>query len=183
LLVSAHLVIALIIAGLLIYATQQAYYVENPKADKAAVYPRRSKLWLTILWICGILQVILGTQVRSALEILEADFPATPVAQLVTKIGAVNYSHALLGIIIAVFTCYVGYMLMKQSRDISTLVREGARWMMILVLAQVILGVVLMIAGVPAVMQLFHLWIASIYIGILFMLSSAYRKGEIDAIG
>ena len=47
LLVSAHLVIAIIIVGLLIYATQQAYYIENPIADKEAVYPRRSKMWLT----------------------------------------------------------------------------------------------------------------------------------------
>ena len=182
LLVSAHLVIALIIAGLLIYATQQAYYLEYPQADKGAVYPRRSKLWLTILWICGILQVILGTQVRSALEILEANFPSTSAAQLVTRIGGVNYAHSLLGIIIGVFTCYVGYIIIKQSRNISRLVKEGARWMIILVLAQVTFGVVLMIAGAPAIMQLFHLWIASIFIGILFMLSSAYRKGEIDAI-
>ena len=181
LLVSAHLVIALIIVGLLIYATQQAYYIENPAADKEAVYPRRSQMWLTVLWICGILQVILGTQVRSALEILEANFPATPVAQLVTQIGMVNYVHSLLGILIAIATCYAGFILMKQSRNVSVLVREGARWMIILVLAQATLGVVLMIAGVPAIMQLFHLWIASIYIGILFMLFSAFKKGVVDA--
>ena len=73
--------------------------------------------------------------------------------------------------------CYI-----KQSRNISRLVREGARWMMILVLAQVTLGVILMMAGVPAIMQLFHLWIASIYIGILFMLHSAFKKGVVDAV-
>jgi cytochrome c oxidase assembly protein subunit 15 len=182
LLVSAHLAIALIIAGLLIYATQQAYYLESPSADKEAVYPRRSKMWLIILWICGILQVILGTQVRSALEILEANFPTTPVAQLVTKIGVVNYVHSLLGILIAISTCYVGYIIFKQSRNISMLVREGARWMMILVLTQVALGLILMMAGVPAFMQLFHLWIASIYIGILFMLHAAFKKGVVDAV-
>ena len=182
LLVSAHLVIALIIAGLLIYATQQAYYHEYPDADKAAIYPKRSKMWLTMLWICGILQVILGTQVRSALEILEANFPTTPVAELVTKIGAVNYVHAMLGILIGIFTCYAGFTLIKQSRNISRLVKEGARWMIILVLVQVTLGIILMIAGVPAIMQLFHLWIASIYIGILFMLHAAFKKGAIDAV-
>jgi heme a synthase len=182
LLVSAHLAIALIIAGLLIYATQQAYYLEYPAADKEAVYPQRSKMWLTILWICGILQVILGTQVRSALEILEANFPTTPVTQLVTKIGVVNYAHSLLGLLIAISTCYVSYILLKQSRNISILVREGTRWMMILVLTQVALGLILMMAGVPAFMQLFHLWIASIYIGILFMIHAAFKKGVVDAV-
>ena len=54
--------------------------------------------------------------------------------------------------------------------------------MIILVLAQATLGVVLMIAGVPAIMQLFHLWIASIYIGILVYAFSAFKKGVDDAV-
>lgn len=182
LLVSAHLVIALIIAGLLIYATQQAYYLENPEADKLAIYPKRANVWFKLLWISGILQVILGTQVRSALEILQAQFPTTPVSQLITNIGAANYIHSFFGILIGIFACYAGAMLLKQSQNISTLVREGVRGMIILVLAQVVIGMVLMMAGVPAIMQLFHLWIASIYIGVLFMLHAAFKKGAINAV-
>ena len=175
--VSLHLVLALIIASLLIYVTQQAYYLYNPQAERKSVYPRKTGMLMKILWAGGILQIILGTQVRSALEVLEASNPLAPVTSLIASIGAVNYIHTALGLLVAGFTCYTGFLILKQSQNISRLAKEGVIAMIILVLAQLALGIFLIIAELPAIMQLFHLWIASLYIGLLFLLYSAFKRG------
>jgi heme A synthase len=56
-------------------------------------------------------------------------------------------------------------------------VREGLWVMMILVIAQIGIGIVLFMAGLPSLLQLFHLWISSLYMGTVFVLYLAFKKG------
>jgi heme a synthase len=176
LLVSLHLVIALIIASILIYVTQKTYYLENPTAEEHSSYPRQVINWIGVLWAVGMLQVILGTQVRSGFEILAGKYPLLDKAALVGQSGPQAYMHAILGLLVAILTWYAGNMILRQSQEPSNLVREGIWVMMLLVLAQITIGVVLFVAGLPSLLQLFHLWIASLYMGTVFVLYLAFRK-------
>jgi cytochrome c oxidase assembly protein subunit 15 len=178
-LVSIHMVAALVIASILIYVTQQSYYLENPETEKDAVYPQRTHLWISLLWVVGIVQVILGTQVREGLEMLRERFPLLPASEFRNHIGSINYVHAVLGIVIAVATLTVGSVILRKSRRLSGLVRESIWGVMLLVTAQLAIGLVLVLAGLPSLMQLFHLWIAGLYIGALFVLYSAFKRGQI----
>lgn len=174
--VSIHMVLALVIVSLLIFVTQQSYYLEQPQADRGAVFPRRTRLWMSLLWIVGIVQVILGTQVREGLEVLRRRFPLLTGAEFREYIGPINYVHAALGIAIAAVTLLAGYAILKQSRHLSNLVRESIWGMIALALGQLIVGLSLVLAGLPSLLQLFHLWIASLYIGVLFVLYSAFKR-------
>ena len=62
--VSIHMVLALIIVSLLIFVTQQSYYLEKPEADRGAIFPRRTRICIILLCSDGIILAILGTQVR-----------------------------------------------------------------------------------------------------------------------
>jgi len=177
LMVSLHFLIALIIGSILIYATQQAYYLENPAAEKRASYPYQSRAWLGILWIVGFLQVILGTQVRSGFEILAQQFPLLAKPDLISHSGPMSYIHALLGLLAGVLTFYAGNTILRRSKQPSGLVREGLWVMMILVIAQIGIGIVLFMSGLPSLLQLFHLWISSLYMGTVFVLYLAFKKG------
>jgi heme a synthase len=174
--VSIHFIVALVIVSLLIYATQQVYYLENPEADKKAIYPHRIGFWMGLLWVAGIIQIVLGTQVRSAFEMLRAKFPLVSGINFPVPMSSINYFHALIGIIIAAVTWYSGVMILKGSKQVSALVRDGVMGIMLLILAQITIGFILVIAGLPSLMQLFHLWIASLYIGVLFWLNTAFRR-------
>jgi heme a synthase len=176
LLVSLHLLIALIITSILIYLTQKSYYIENPESEKSPTYPRKVGVWIGILWIVGILQVILGTQVRSGFEILADKFPLLAKPGLISHAGPESYMHAILGLLVGVLTWFAGNTILRQSKEPSGLVREGIWAMMLLVLAQIGIGIVLFMAGLPSLMQLFHLWIASLYIGTVLVLYLAFRK-------
>ena len=174
--VSIHMVLALIIVSILIYVTQKAYYIERPDADWETTYPPNVNLWIGLLWIAGIVQVILGTQVRAGLEILREKLPFLPATEFGNHVGPVNYIHAVLGILIAALTWYAGLIILRKSRNLSSLIKDGLFGMMILALAQLVVGFVLVTAGLPSLMQLFHLWIGSLYIGVLFLLFSAFRR-------
>jgi cytochrome c oxidase assembly protein subunit 15 len=183
--VSIHMVLALVIASILIYVTQQSYYLEKPEADRGAVFPRRTRLWMSLLWIAGIVQVILGTQVREGLEVLQQRFPLISGAQYGDYIGPMNYAHAIIGVISTALTLLAGFIILKKGRNLSTLIRDSVWGMIVLITAQFLIGLALVMAGLPAIIQLFHLWIGSLYMGILFVLYSAFRRqSEVDnAVG
>jgi len=174
--VSIHMVLALVIVSLLIFVTQQSYYLEKPEADREATFPKRTRLWISLLWIVGIIQVILGTQVREGLEMLRQRFPFFSGTEFRQYIGPVNYVHAVLGLVIAAVTVFAGYIILKRSSHLSGLVRDSVWGMIVLIVAQLVVGLTLVAAGLPSLLQLFHLWIASLYIGVLFVLYSAIRR-------
>ena len=63
--ISVHLVLALFIVSLLIYVTQSISYLDVE--SKKSGFPLKSGI--IILWILTLVQIILGTQVRSSIEI------------------------------------------------------------------------------------------------------------------
>lgn len=174
--VSAHLVLALIIVSLLIYATQQAYYNEFPDQAAKAHYPPNTKRYLAILWIISIIQVALGTQIRSALEVIAAQMPLLDDVARLSEVGAINHIHMTIGIIIAALTWIVSLNILRKGKGIARLGRHAAVWMLIVVSLQIIIGLGFVLFGMPEVIQIFHLWLASLFIGALLINYSAFRK-------
>ena len=127
----------------------------------------------------------MGTRGREGLEVLRQRFPLLSGAEIREYIGPVNYVHAILGIVIAAVTILAGYTILMKSRNLSGLIRESVWGMIVLIVAQLIVGLVLVVAGLPSLLQLFHLWIASLFIGVIFVLYSAFRRqtGGDHAIG
>ncbi len=184
-LISFHLLVALLIASLLIYATLKAYYLENPRSEQAAVYPKKVILWTAILWLAGLVQIIIGTQVRSAVENLSRENPLIPQIGILGQIGPTAFVHAVIGLVVAGLTWFFGNKILRLSHGESSLVRQGIWVMMLLVAAQIGIGLILFVAGLPSLLRLFHLWVASLYLGTVFILYLAFRKnlGSIHEAG
>lgn len=178
LIVSVHMGLALVIVSLLIYITQEAYYLEFPQAESGSRYPGGAKKWIAGLWAVSILQIVLGTRIREAIEILARDFPMLSKQALLDKAGAVQHVHWILGILMFLVTWRVGARIINAGKSPSGTVR-ACTWSAIgLIVLQLFVGIILISAGLPAAVQLAHLWIASIYIGALLVLFNAIRKSE-----
>ncbi len=122
--------------------------------------------------------MVLGTQIRSALEVISDRFPLASAAEWLSEAGVTNHVHLILGFTLAAFTLYVGNRIIKQGKQLSPMVRQSVVASMILVLAQIGIGLGFLVLGIPAVMQVFHLWVASLYIGALLVLFSAAGRGK-----
>ncbi len=167
--VTLHLSLALIIVSVLIYLMLQAYAEERGQAAE-----NRPKTLLTGyaagLWLFAMMQLVLGTQVREKLEWLSRNFPLFTEAEWLAQVGWIGKLHGLTGMMLAVLTWVVGYKLLTEHKAASALTRGCMLTMMGLSLAEVIVGLSLVWVGIPAVMQIFHQWIASLYIGAAFAL-------------
>lgn len=174
--VSIHMLLAFLIAGLMIYITQQAYYMEHPKDEKGSSYPKAISVHVGLLWGLTMLQVVFGTEIRSTLEYISSRFPLLPDSDWLGIVGSMRYIHAILGIVIAVGVWQTAVKILKESRPASYIVRYGSWGILLLTLLQVLIGLILFFVGLPEVLRLFHLWMASLLIGIQLMLFSALRQ-------
>lgn len=176
--VTAHLVLALLIVSLVLWIALEAYRREHPQEGRDAAYPRWTGLGIAALWLLALLQIGLGTRIRGVLEVLLDRFPLHSDAELLERVGLVSHIHLVLGLVIASLTWLVGVRLWRRSQRPSQLVLSGAAVAMVLVVVQLGIGAGFVLAGTPALVQLFHSWVASLFVGALLVLYGASRRME-----
>ena len=176
--VSVHMGLALIIVTLLIYVTQQAYYRENPDTETGAGYPKPALFWAGTLWAVSVIQILSGTRVRAGLEIETALEPLAGSSVLLDRVGVVEDLHWLLGVIVLVGTWQIGGQILKKSIRPSPVMRQAAWAMMLLVLLQIFVGFGMVLGGIPDLLQLYHLWIASLYLGAVSVVMFALLRNN-----
>ncbi|MBC8042790.1 MAG: COX15/CtaA family protein [Rhizobacter sp.] len=177
--VTVHLLIALVIISILIYAALQAYFLEQPESEQKAVYPKKSH-WILGLWVATILQVVMGTVVRAVLEGLRETMPLATEFEWMESARAVGILHGVFGVGVAASAGFICYRLLKESVP-SPLVRRSLLAMMALMLSQVLLGHALVFIGMPALLQVFHQWVASLQIGLLLIVYSVLKQAAPNA--
>ncbi|MBN1212724.1 MAG: COX15/CtaA family protein [candidate division Zixibacteria bacterium] len=178
-LVSVHLIIAFIIASLMVYIAQQAYYLEYRDTEKEAVYPGWIRNATRLLWLLVIGQVIFGTRMREALSLKIEQFPLASGAEIIAQIGFIKYLHPLLGTAIVILTLIISYSILKKSRTPSPLAWQTAWTLVGLALLQIVFGIVMSFFGLPDVIQTLHLWIAGLTSGmVLIALAAVTRQKE-----
>ncbi len=173
--VSMHLFVSLILLSLLTYVTQQSYYYEKPDADRGGSYPSGAAALIGTLWVVVIIQVVLGAYVRGGLEDLVKVYPLAGDLELIGRLGIIKWIHPLLGGAVALFAWIVGLRLLSNGRPVG-LVKQGVWWIMLLAAAQLMLGLGLIGIGTPALLQVFHLWLAALFIGALLPIYAAIRR-------
>lgn len=163
--VSIHMLIALVIASLLIYVT---YHSFNHERSHAGSDTKSHKSLLLILWFITIVQILFGTQTRSQIEIVWDQFPLLAASAVLARVGLINHIHAILGICVALCTILIGLKI-QRIPNLSENRKQNIWLMVILVFLQVVVGLILQIIGLPPVLQVFHLWIASLLIGVILI--------------
>jgi len=180
--VSLHTILALIIVSLLIYITQRAYQREQGDTLSIKV-PRKIGIEAGILWGAAIFQILFGTQVRSSVEVLGRNHPLSPDSDLVGMVGATGYIHFILGLLVIGFALHVVRAILKRSDEIPVYIRQVTFGVAILMMAQLVLGFMLVVIGMPELTRVFHLWVASLFLGLILVIYSALTRkaGEVHA--
>ena len=168
-LVSIHLGVALIIVSLMVFASISAFRFEN-RNEKPSDEASAIKWPVLGLWIAAMVQVVFGAKIRGGLELLTEKFPLEKPLELLSRIGFINDLHYLVGVILLVAAIFLGPKLLRVNSTKSPIIKQSAHGIIHIVLLQTILGAVLVIFGIPQIMQLFHLWFGALFIGVNTML-------------
>lgn len=180
LVVTIHMVVALVLLALMTYVTQQSYYIANPEADRGGHYPRGATKLVGALIGLVVLQILLGAHVRGALEKLAAAYPLAGDLELLGKVGVMIWIHPILGGLVSLFAWIVGLRILSSGEPVG-LVKQGVWWIMLLAAGQLMLGLGLISIGTPPLLQVFHLWLAALLIGALLSVYTALKRGRVVA--
>jgi cytochrome c oxidase assembly protein subunit 15 len=176
--VSAHMFFAFLIANLLTIATQRIYYVVNPDAEKGSVFPGGLRTWILIAWGFGLLQALLGAQVRGTIEAIAKALPLATEAEWVANLQPVNHLHIGLGFFLFALSLNVGIRTLREGQNLSSGAWQAAWAVLILSIGQIILGLLMLFGGVKPLAELLHLWSATLLIGCLLVLQTSICQAQ-----
>ncbi|MDP3718728.1 MAG: COX15/CtaA family protein [Acidobacteriota bacterium] len=171
--VTVHMVVALVIVQMLLYVTVRAF----PPAHPGTSAPKHVSTFAMVLIAITLIQIVLGTQVRGALD-AALDAGVARDAALAT-VGALDYLHRdaafvmLLGSILLCFWLVAKATAPTKAGHHMTLVWWS--WAVLgLAVAQVAVGLVMAYVSLLPAAQVVHLTLASLLLGaetVLLLLS------------
>lgn len=168
LMITLHMVVALLIVAILIYAIARAHtgYVQ------VEVVQDKSKLNL-VLGICllmGLSQIVLGTQVREAIDHIAAQMNYLARETWIEQIGIAFYIHRSYSLVILAVHLYLLFLLHKNVVQVGTL----SFWTYILtglIIGEIATGAAMAYLAIPAILQPVHLLLASLMFGVQVLLA------------
>jgi cytochrome c oxidase assembly protein subunit 15 len=168
--VTVHLIVALVIVSLLLYATVFAFFAETSRRRWSAGRPALA--WTTLLLIVVTLgQVALGAQVREGID--EAIGAGTLRAAALAAVGAYDRWHRDVSLVVLGLVLVVLLQIWSGREQHPALVR-ATYLMVVLVAGQLGLGLSLAYLGLTPAVQIAHLTVASLLLGtqtVMFLLA------------
>ncbi len=178
--ISAHMLIALVIVTLLLYVYQQTNDSVSQETSNSQAYPKITTTWALVLWLVAIVQIILGAELRGVFEIVISKYPLWGATQHATEVGFINNIHMIIGIGATLLSHVVGVGLIKASNSKGDPSRWTARLVMLLAVIQTLMGVMMMAFGLTPMFQLFHLWLGAMFVGATFVLWVQMKRGPVN---
>jgi len=181
--VTIHMGLALLIVALLLYAVHRAGILwqnesgQTEAIKSAEVLPPAETgglwavLWLALLATFG--QIVLGTQVREAVDMVAAAANYAGRETWISQLGATFTLHRAASVAVLVLVGYTSYELARVG---GRGVRALAGAAVALVLAEAAAGIGLAYWGLPALLQPVHLTLATVLFGVQFLMILGLRR-------
>ncbi len=172
--ITIHMVVAMIILAVLLYATFRAMSdrLEVRISDKS----RKTFLWISgIVLFLTMLQLVLGTQVREAVDVAK-NVMEMPRETWIDSVGFLYDVHRSFSWLLVIFGIALVYYNRKLNAP-SRLVNLG--WVIaLLIILQIFIGVGMEWFGMPGVLQVLHLVSVAILIcaQLLYMLITGFSQ-------
>ena len=161
--VTVHMLVALVIVQLLLWATVESLVVDRPAARPSTAV-RAFGWWAWAATALLLVQVAFGTLVRGKVD--EALDAAVPRIEALATVGALDTTHReLAGVVMAAVVALWLWAWLRHGGH-TPLVR-AAGLAMALVVAQVAAGIALAGLALPPAAQVAHLTLASLLLGAL----------------
>jgi len=161
--VTVHMVVALVIVSLLLYATVYAFLAGRGDPTGTPGTTRQPLAWATLALITvTLLQVILGTQVREGID--HALDAGVARADALATVGRFDMWHREAALLVSAATAWVVWLVWTRHRRERTLIRATVV-MTVFVGLQIVLGVSMAYLLLTPPAQVAHLTASSLLLG------------------
>ena len=173
LMITIHMAVALVIVALLIYTITRSQRETFARID-LAVLPAKFKTVLLVVMVMTLLQIVMGTQVREAVDFIAHEHAYIDRQFWREDFPIIFYVHRSFSSLILFTNEWVVWRLFDNVYKKHPLVRAGFLLFGLIVTA-ILAGVSLDRLGMPAIAQPIHLLMANLILGTQFFMWMALR--------
>ena len=165
--VSLHMILALFLVSVLSYTTIESYKLTNSNQFTGIHLSRSVSISLIALWILIIVEILLGTGIRTNIELIAIDNPLLSKGELLNSLESYKYLHSVLGFSLLFLSAYLSYLF---KDDFFGLSKQLVYFIFGMILFQIFLGELMIFFELPQLTRLFHTWGSSWLVGIIIIL-------------
>jgi len=174
--ITFHMLLALVLVGLLIYAHFRSGLLLEEKIQSHYI-PKKVEVFLLLGMVLMVIQVILGTQVREQIDVISSSLGGLLREEWVDRVGLNflihrSFSLVLLGIHVLYFVWAYKYAMRKSS------IRGWSHLLLLALLIEIVTGIGMAYFGIPAFLQPLHLVLGSIILGLQLVLFLQLRRNN-----
>lgn len=179
--ITLHMLLALIIVALLIYTVARSQRDSFGHID-TRLLPEKFNTVLIAAMIMTLLQVIMGTQVREAVDFIAHEHSYIDRQYWRDDFPIIFYVHRSFSSVILFTNAWLSWKLYRSLEEQSIISRAGLA-LITLILIAIIAGISLDRLGVPPVAQPIHLLMASLIFGVQFFLYIGLGYSSKEPVG
>ncbi len=163
--ISIHMILALFIVLLLIYIN---FRIRTISSNSGLKKNKKTIITLAILSLVAMgIQIILGTQVREAIDIVAAEMSFALRETWIGKTGISFLIHRSFSLLILGLFGGLLYFIFK-NRNQSTVVTKIGPYVAVLLIIEIVSGIVMAYFGIPPFIQPIHLLFSTLIFGALY---------------
>ena len=166
-LVSLHMILALILVSVLSYACIESYKGIHLEQFKDIEINRTLSNSLIVFWILIVIEILLGTGIRTNLEFISIENPLLSKGELLNVLDSYKYLHSILGFSLLFLSIYI-YLKLRNYK--LYIVRFLGTFTLAMIIVQIFLGEMMIFFELPQLTRLFHTWGSSWLVGIIIIL-------------
>lgn len=163
--ISIHMILALVIVLQLIYINFRIR-----RSDQKKISQPNLKLIISLTVLCLVtmgVQIVLGTQVREAIDRVAAELSFSFRETWVSKTGISFLIHRSFSLLIMGLHGWLLYSILKSGQQ-SSFVKNIGKYVVLLILLEIISGIVMAYFGIPPFIQPVHLLLSTVIFGVLY---------------
>ena len=165
--VSLHMILALFLVSVLSYATIESYKLINTQKFTGIFLSKKISISLIALWIFIVIEILLGTGIRTNIELIAIDNPLLSKGELLDALNSYKYLHSILGFSLLFFSMYLCFLFKDDFFGLSKFL---VFFIFGMIIFQIFLGELMIFFDLPQLIRLFHTWGSSWLVGIIIIL-------------
>jgi len=165
--VSLHMILALFLVSVLSYATIESYKLINTQKFTGIFLSKKISISLIALWIFIVIEILLGTGIRTNIELIAIDNPLLSKGELLESLNSYKYFHSILGFSLLFLSFYLCYLFKDDFLGLS---KQLVLFIFVMIIFQIFLGELMIFFELPQLTRLFHTWGSSWLVGIIIIL-------------
>ena len=171
--VTLHMILAQVIVAALIWALMRSQYQVISRGGMQRL-PKLFKTVLVVAMVMTALQMVMGTQVREAVDIIAR---SEQIRSLwIDQLPLILKVHRSFSAVILFTNVWLVWQVFKQV-DRAHPMQRVALAQGVLIVATIVIGAIMYHFDIPAFFQPFHLWLASLIFGVQITLFLFLRYG------